>query len=119
MKRAGNTIFITGGNSGIGRALAHRWHDLGNTVIVAGRRRGALEGTVAERPGMLFYELDVADPDAITAVTGRLVAEHPELNVLVNCAGISGAEDPTTARDLARGEKMLAINLLGPIRMID
>lgn len=119
MKRAGNTIFITGGSSGIGRALAHRWHDLGNTVIVAGRRRGALEETVAGRPGMTFYELDVADPGAIAAVAQGLVAEHPDLNVLVNCAGISGAEDPTTARDLSRGEKMVETNLLGPIRMID
>ncbi|EIZ81300.1 short-chain dehydrogenase/reductase SDR [Novosphingobium sp. Rr 2-17] len=119
MKRARNTIFITGGNSGIGRALAHRWHDLGNRVIVAGRRRSALEETVAGHPGMTFYELDVADPDAITAVTRRLVAEHPDLNVLVNCAGISGAEDPTVARDLSRGEQMVETNLLGPIRMID
>jgi uncharacterized oxidoreductase len=119
MNRTGNTILITGGASGIGRALAHRWHDLGNKVIVAGRRRGALEETVEGRPGMMFYELDVADPDAITTITRRLIAEHPDLNVLVNCAGISGAEDPTTARDLSRGEKMVETNLLGPIRMIN
>lgn len=119
MNPAGNTIFITGGSSGIGRALAHRWHDLGNKVIVAGRRRSSLEETVEGRPGMMFYELDVADPDAITTVTGRLIAEHPELNVLVNCAGISGSEDPTTARDLSRLEKMVKTNFLGPVRMID
>lgn len=98
MNRAGNTIFITGGSSGIGRALAQRWHDSGNKVIVAGRRRDALEKTVEGRPGMMFYQLDVDDSDAITSVTRRLVAEHPDLNILVSCAGISGAEDPTTAR---------------------
>ena len=119
MKPDGNTIFITGGSSGIGRALAHRWHDQGNKVIVSGRRRDALEEAVAGRDGMTFYELDVDDPDAIETVTGRLIDEHPGLNVFLNCAGISGAEDPTTARDLSRAEKIVETNLLGPIRMID
>lgn len=119
MNRAGNTIFITGASSGIGRALAHRWHDLGNKVIVAGRRRDALEETVEGRPGMMFYELDVDVSDAITSVTRRLVAEHPDLNILVSCAGISGAEDPTTARNLSRAEKMVETNFLAPVRVID
>ena len=119
MKRTGNTIFITGGSSGIGRALAHRWHDQGNTVIVAGRRREALEEMIAVRSGMAFQELNVDDPGAVERVMERLIAEHPDLNVLVNCAGISGAEDPTTSRDLSRAEKIVETNLLGPIRMID
>jgi NAD(P)-dependent dehydrogenase (short-subunit alcohol dehydrogenase family) len=97
MNTVGNTIFITGGSSGIGKALAHRWHDLGNTVIVAGRRCSALQETIEGRPSMAFYELDITDPDAIATVARRLIAEHPDLNVLVNCAGISGVEDPTIA----------------------
>lgn len=119
MKRTGNTIFITGGSSGIGRALAHRWHDQGNTVIVSGRRHDALEETIAGREGMAFYELDVDDPDAVRRVTRQLIEQHPDINVFLNCAGISGAEDPTTARDLSRAEKIVETNLLGPIRMID
>ncbi|RYD46923.1 MAG: SDR family NAD(P)-dependent oxidoreductase, partial [Sphingomonadales bacterium] len=38
MQPTGNTILVTGGGSGIGREMARRWHDLGNTVIVAGVR---------------------------------------------------------------------------------
>ena len=119
MNHTGNTIFITGGASGIGQALAYRWHDLGNMVIVAGGRREALEETVAQRPGMTFYEMDVTSRDDIAATTARLIGENPDLNVLVNCAGISGVEDPTTARDLSQAAKIVQTNLLGPICVID
>lgn len=119
MKHKGNAIFITGGASGIGQALAYRWHDLGNKVIVAGRRRDALEQMVAQRPGMTFYELDVTNSEEIAIVTARLIADHPDLNVLVNCAGISGAEDPTSARDLSQAAKTVQTNFLGPVGMIN
>jgi short-subunit dehydrogenase involved in D-alanine esterification of teichoic acids len=49
MKTSGNTILITGGGSGIGQALAQRFHDLGNIVIIAGRRTEALQRTIAGR----------------------------------------------------------------------
>lgn len=63
MKATGNVILITGGGSGIGRSLAHRLHDLGNTVIVAGRRLDALEQAVAGRANMHAMELDVTRPE--------------------------------------------------------
>lgn len=115
MQTSGNTILITGGGSGIGQALADRWHDRGNAVIVAGRDRGKLSETVSGRPGMVAYELDVDSADAIAASARRLIADHPALNVLVNNAGIYADEDPTTSRDLGRCERMVATNLLGPI----
>lgn len=119
MKRSGNTILVTGGGSGIGRALAQRWHDQGNRVIVAGRRRGALEETVADRPGMIVQPLDVDDPAALARAVADILARHPDLNVLAHCAGISGAEDATTARDLSMAERIVQTNLLGSIRTID
>ncbi|MGM8993657.1 SDR family NAD(P)-dependent oxidoreductase, partial [Campylobacter jejuni] len=51
MTPSGNTILVTGGGSGIGQALAHRFHDAGNIVIVAGRRIDALEKTIQGRDG--------------------------------------------------------------------
>ena len=117
MKLSGNTILITGGGSGIGEALAHRLHDSGNTVIVSGRRRDALERAVAGRPNMHAVALDVERPEAVSEFARRVVAEHPGLNVLVNNAGIMRFEDLDRERDLRDAEETVATNLLGPIRL--
>jgi uncharacterized oxidoreductase len=117
MKVSGNTILITGGGSGIGRELARRFHALGNQVIVAGRRRDALEETIDGRNGMHAVTLDVEDVDAVQAFSARLIAAHPAINVLVNNAGIMRREDLTRFRDLRDAEQTIATNLLGPIRL--
>jgi uncharacterized oxidoreductase len=119
MKTAGSTILITGGGSGIGRVLAQRFNTLGNTVIVAGRRIDALEETIAGRRGMHAMVLDVEDPDAIAAFAGRVLAERPGLNVLINNAGIMRREDLTRRRDLHDAEQTIVTNLLAPIRLTD
>lgn len=66
MKLSNNTIFITGGGSGIGRGLAETLHRLGNDVIISGRRKGHLVETTKANPGMKFVELDVENPGAWT-----------------------------------------------------
>jgi uncharacterized oxidoreductase len=119
MKTSGNTILITGGGSGIGEALAHRFHDLGNTVIVAGRRVEALEQVAIGRPGIHAMALDIADAEHITAFAKRVVAEHPALNVVINNAGIMRFEALDQARDLSDAEATITTNLLGPIRLTD
>lgn len=119
MKSGGNTILITGGGSGIGQALAHRFADAGNTVIVAGRRRAALEQTIAGRPDIHGIELDVTSAGGIADFAGRLLAAHPGVNVLVNNAGIMRTEPLDRARDLADAEATITTNLLGPIRLTD
>ena len=117
MKATGNTILITGGGSGIGRALAQRFHDVGNAVIVAGRRREALDETIDGRASMTAAVLDIEDPGAIAAFARRMATEHPALNVLVNNAGIMRPEDLSGPRDLADAEATVTTNLLGPIRL--
>lgn len=117
MNLKGNTIFITGGGSGIGRGLAEALHKLGNQVIISGRRKSVLEETVAANPGMQFVELNIEDPGSIEAVAKKLIADHPKLNVLVNNAGImqfDGAQGPV---DDAVASAIVTTNLLGPIRM--
>lgn len=117
MKRSGNTILVTGGGSGIGEALAYRLHDAGNAVIVAGRRREALESAIAGRSAMSAMTLDIDDAAAIDAFAAQAVAEHPELNVLINNAGIMRSERLDARRDLQDAEATVTTNLLGPIRL--
>ena len=112
-----NTIFITGGGSGIGRALAEALHKRGNKVIISGRRKGHLDAVVKANPGIEAMELDVADPDNIKTAAKRLIREHPDLNVLVNNAGIM---EPDQAAGVIDDKVLLSTvttNLLGPIRL--
>jgi len=118
MKLSGNTILMTGGNAGIGRALAEALHRRGNRVIVAGRRAEAIDAAVEANPGMAGLVLDVGDPASIKAAAARLAAEHPDLNVVIHNAGIMRAEDVTAdPYDLNDAEETVATNLLGPIRL--
>lgn len=117
MKTSGNTILMTGGGSGIGEALAHRFHDRGDTVIIAGRREEALQRAAAGRDRIHTITLDLEDTASIDAFAKQVMADFPSLNVLFNNAGIMKFEDLTTRRDLTDAEATLAINVLGTIRL--
>jgi uncharacterized oxidoreductase len=115
MNLNGNTIFITGGGSGIGKSLAEALHNRGNKVIISGRRKGHLAKTIEENPGMDSIELDVTKPESIRRVAEELVLKYPTLNVLLNNAGIMEIDDASTriADDLI--ERTVRTNLMGPI----
>ena len=119
MQTNGNTILITGGGSGIGRELAHKWHDLGNTVIVAGRTQASLDETAVGHANIHTMIVDVGDADDLARFAKKVVEVHPAINVLVNNAGIMRFEDITEERELGDAEATIATNLLGPIRLID
>jgi short-subunit dehydrogenase involved in D-alanine esterification of teichoic acids len=117
MKNSGNTILITGATSGIGLGLALRFHKAGNKVIVAGRRKTLLQQITADHPGIEAIELDVADAQSIVAASEQIAARFPDLNVVVNNAGVMLPENVLDAGSLDVSEETIAVNLLGTIRM--
>ncbi|MFD9189178.1 SDR family oxidoreductase [Streptomyces phaeochromogenes] len=117
MKMTGNTILITGGTSGIGLGLALRLHEAGNKVIVAGRRKELLDRITSEHPGIEALVLDVADPASIARAAESVATSHPQLNVLVNNAGIMLPENLLDPASLPVAEDHVTVNLLGTIRM--
>ena len=118
MQLTGNTVLVTGGGSGIGRGLAESLFKLGNQVIIAGRRQDFLDNTTKANPGIVSLNLDVSDPEAIQDFAARVTKEHPNLNVLINNAGIMKPENlQALPAGLADSEAVITTNLLGPIRL--
>ena len=118
MRLTGNTILITGGTSGIGRALAEAFHQRGNQVIIAGRRQALLNEIAAAHPGMRGMQLDVEDPQAVDAFAARIREQFPELNVLINNAGITRREDLTAgAVDLSAARSIIDTNILSVLHL--
>jgi uncharacterized oxidoreductase len=116
VKLTGNTILITGGGSGIGRALAEAFHARNNKVVITGRDANKLSAVVKANPGIEARELDVTDAAAITSFARQVTNDFPALNVLINNAGIMRAEDLTSG-ETETAEATISTNLLGPIRL--
>jgi len=121
MRMRSNTIFITGGGSGIGKGLAEAFHKLGNQVIITGRREQALMKTCGAYPGMRYYVLDVTDLKSIRSVAEKAIVDFPKLNCVFNNAGVQKYVDFSAGQkiDDAAMVAELNTNVLGLIRVSD
>jgi len=118
MKLTGRTILITGGSAGIGLAFALKFLDLGNEVIVTGRRQAVLDEVKAKYPRLYTIQSDVADQAQISALAARVKADFPRLDVLMNNAGIMVYKNlKTPAVDLAGLMTEMNVNVGGVIGM--
>lgn len=120
MQIRNNTIFITGGTSGIGRGLAEAFHQVGNQVIISGRREDRLKEICAANPGMHYFVLDVREPAMIREVARKVTAEFSSLNCVFSNAGIQrrlefSSRTPLNQEDLLDDE--ISTNFLGVIRI--
>ncbi|XBS70092.1 SDR family NAD(P)-dependent oxidoreductase [Acerihabitans sp. KWT182] len=113
----GNTLLITGGTSGIGRALAEAFHARGNQVIITGRRQELLDEISNTNPGIACYRLDVHDSAMLADLAAKVKTRFPTLNVLIANAGISRAENLNAGDwDANIAEEIVNTNILGVIR---
>ena len=117
MKLSGNTILITGGASGIGLALALRFLERDNEVIVCGRRVDKLREAKEAHPQLHTHAADVATPSGRIELSRWASAEFPSLNVLVNNAGIQRRIDLTASEDWERTRTEIMTNLDAPIHL--
>jgi uncharacterized oxidoreductase len=106
------TVFIVGGTSGIGLGLARRFVDAGSTVIVGGRSARAIEDLES-------VEIDVADSGSVLRARDGVIANHPDLDVVVTMSGVMLMEDLRDPEHFADAEKTIQVNLLGTIRVVD
>ncbi len=119
MKLTSNTILITGGASGIGYELTKQLTALGNTILITGRDQAKLDRAKAAFPKVHTFQSDVSDPKAIAILYEKVTKQFPELNILINNAGIMREinvhDKAGSLEDITRE---IEINLNGPIRMV-
>lgn len=117
MKLTNRTILITGGSAGIGLAFARRFLELGNEVIVTGRRQLVLDQLRESYPEIHTIQSDVADSSQVSSLARRVKADYPKLDVLMNNAGVMIHRNLRVgAADLGELTTELDINLGGVIR---
>jgi len=116
----GNTILITGGTSGIGFEMAKQLLALGNTVVITGRSEERLAVAKAELGAAHTFVCDAANPDDIQRLHKHMTLNFPNLNMLINNAGIMHKINLQNHDYDAHGlTQEIDTNVKGPIWMCD
>jgi short-subunit dehydrogenase involved in D-alanine esterification of teichoic acids len=111
---------VTGGAGGLGRAMAETLIGIGKEVIIAGRTESSLKQTASEIGAKAYYVLDVSDISSIAPFTKTLLAEHPELDCVINNAGVQRPFQilgPDYGFDLDKADQEINTNIRGPMHL--
>lgn len=113
-------VVITGGGSGMGRAMALAFADLGDRVFILGRNRSKLENVAKENKNIQAIVCDISDVDAVEAARNTISREHKYVDVLVNNAGgiLRPKENDSTREILELWKKVIDVNLNGVFNMV-
>ena len=117
MKLLNNKILITGGATGIGLALAQRFIEENNTVIICGRRESMLQEAIHKLPSIITRTCDLAIADERVRLFKWIAKEHSDLNVLVNNAGIQQWMSVTDSNFFQRAKDEITINIEAPLHL--
>lgn len=115
-----NCALITGGAGGIGRAMAEYFQSKGKKVIIAGRTESKLQTASQELGNVPYYVLDTGDTSAIPPFVAQITQDHPELDCLVNNAGVQRPLDVNTMsvdEFLPKADQELRTNIFGPMHL--
>src|SRR5438876_6376683 len=119
MKLTSITILFTGDARGTGYELTKHLTALGNTILITGRDQAKMDRAKAAFPKIHTFRSDVSDPEAIATLYEEVTKQFPELNFLINNAGIMREinvhDKAGSLEDITRE---IEINLSGPIRMV-
>jgi len=115
MNLSSNTVLVTGGGSGIGFAIAERFAKAGSKVIICGRDEQKLSAAKKKLPDLSYYKCDVAIESNRFSLFEKVVEEFPELNILVNNAGIQQRVSLSSKPEWSFVKNELEINLLAHI----
>jgi uncharacterized oxidoreductase len=117
MKLSGNTILITGGTSGIGLGFAEAFLSTDNHVIICGRRKERLQQIKEEHPNIIIRVADLSMDDDRKELFEWTIKNYPDVNVLINNAGIQLKTDLTQSVDMDRVRSETDINFYAPIHL--
>ncbi|KRD61193.1 cytochrome C [Flavobacterium sp. Root935] len=117
MNLSNNKILITGGASGIGLGLTERFIQENNTVIICGRRESVLNEVKAKFPSVITKVCDLSLEEERIELYKWISENHPDLNVLINNAGIQKWISVTDAGFYESMKAEIATNIEAPLHL--